>query len=212
MAKNEYTNIEFVDLLNTGSLVAEATARKYLSEKDLGKNVNINSSGVIITLEPGKFRTSMRFLEDYFNLAIQNKLCGRSHIDSIRKSKSIADLGFFLKGLRQAEEVRLLKILKRKNLINHLPEGVIGNPKQTTVQNYSIQTGLIFAMSNEACTRAKQIYSRFETQRPGIIKLKYFLKPHQETQELPFVVENYDAAVTQIQETTKKAIEKLIKQ
>jgi len=213
MAREKHIDIEFVDLLNAGSLIAEASAKKYLIEHGLEGCVDVTSSGILVSLPKRiRFNSLIRLLDEYLNLAVENNVINRNHLKILKEGKDINMIKGFLSDLRDSEQIRLTNVLKNRDLINCLDIERIESPEQTVQADYiqkENRKGIVLAMSNRTYNRTKQIYSRIEQERPAIVKLRYYLRLPYELQELPFVGnKSYKEAVSQIENASRSVLKK----
>ncbi len=226
--KPDYVDTHFVDILNTGSIIAGAAARKYLNEQggvELMKKLHTNSSGVFI--KPPKIRykqTSgfIKLIEPYLNLAAKNKLIESAYAKKLIKGQDVEGIMRFFRNLRQKTIKDVGELLQDKSLDMYLNFGNKGEQTQAMyakpsglvmVGNREIKRkGYILTMSELAHERAKRINSGIAAEkRARIIKLKPFLGLSKEIPDLAFAERKmYESIVENIINAAPPALEIII--
>ena len=160
MAKGENTDIEFVDELNTTSLIAESSAMKYLDEKgglDLRKKINISSSGIIVgDIRSRDARKLSRGLRPYLDILFEKRIISAEEKERLNKTKDIDLLAKIANHLVNSYDEVTSLMLKDKNLEYRVNKQRLLRPEKTKVRK---NAGLILTMSQESGARTKIIYS-----------------------------------------------------
>ncbi len=180
MTEGEYKDIEFVDERNNISLIAEAVAVKFLYNRNLLKDIEVNSSGIFIRqIKTADDYQLLKIMEPYLGKFFERKLITPKEAGELRKivekgidkrrselkkdkatlerlEHTVDLLTSFFNNEISKEKSEIYEIIKEKGLGKYLVSKRIFNPKQIKARQ---NAELIFPMSQHAYERTKRVYS-----------------------------------------------------